>query len=84
MLVERSRMSTMSVGLLVMSGSAVSASLTSKESPQSMRDLLSVLLELVIPNEAYSFLSPVWCGAHCHSTHLPCCGVPQGTRNVCL
>ena len=69
MLPERSRISTMSAGLLVMSGSAVSDSLTSKVPPQSMRAVLKVLLELVTPNGTYPFLSPVLFGGSLHYTH---------------
>lgn len=49
MLPERSRTSAMSVGLVAMSGAAVSASVTRSEPSQSMRSALTSLLELVIP-----------------------------------
>ena len=48
-LLERSRIRTMSVGLLTISGSAVSDSFTLKESPQSMWLVFNSLLEFVIP-----------------------------------
>ena len=46
---ERSSTSTMSVGVLLMSGEADSASVTFKEPEQSIRSMLMVLFELFSP-----------------------------------
>lgn len=46
---ERSRTSAISVGLEMMSGAAVRASVTFKDPSQSMRSVLISLFEFVIP-----------------------------------
>ncbi len=55
MLPERSSASTISVGLVRISGAAVGASVTRKEPSQAMRSALRTLFELVTPMRVTSF-----------------------------